>query len=195
MKFCELYSRILCLLGPSVRLRAVKKLRNQEVLVAEVAKHDADSAVRRVALEKLTDQAALAEVAKYATDSDVQLAAFDELTELTDQTVLADYGFFSVTGATVNGHKLPDGSAVSDMNGRVLPVKFQVLGCGRYNGPRKNAAVFSNAGPFHYSHIRSDPGAFSDLYILVNNRKRIYLNVGSESGIGMYIGVGMNHER
>ncbi|MBF0538738.1 MAG: hypothetical protein HQL03_10860 [Nitrospirae bacterium] len=72
---------------PAVRKAAVEKLTDQKVL-ADIAKHDKDWSVRAAAHEKLGNkEEALFEVAKNAMPSKVRKAAVEKLT---DQKVLAD---------------------------------------------------------------------------------------------------------
>ena len=69
-----------------VRLKAIKKLTDQNVLI-DIAKNDEKWNVRWKAVEKITDQSVLADIAKKDEDSSVRKAA---LHNITDQNVLAD---------------------------------------------------------------------------------------------------------
>lgn len=71
--------------GRRVRRMAVEKIADQALLQL-IAKNDSDGYVREVATEKLTDQTALAEIALCDEDYDVSQAAFKKLT---DQAALA----------------------------------------------------------------------------------------------------------
>jgi hypothetical protein len=68
-----------------IRKAAVERVTDQSVL-ADVAKNDEDSDVRKDAVERVTDQSLLADVAQNGKYSDVRKAAV----ELTDQSLLAD---------------------------------------------------------------------------------------------------------
>jgi hypothetical protein len=59
----------------------------QQSVLADIAKNDKDSDVRRDAVKRVTDQSVLADIAKNDKDSDVRTAAVERVT---DQSVLAD---------------------------------------------------------------------------------------------------------
>jgi len=69
---------------PAVRKAAVERVTDQAVL-ADVAKNDAAWAVRKAAVERITDPAVLADIAKDDTDWDVRCAAVSRIKRLQEK--------------------------------------------------------------------------------------------------------------
>src|SRR5579863_337265 len=110
-----------------------------------------------------------------------------------NQAIAANRGFLPVFGSAVNGNKLPNSCVISDENIRIFTLKLQILGNRRDDGPRENSAVFSDTGPLHDGHIGPDPCTFTHLYILMDDRKRIYFNVRCDTCVWVNISMGMDH--
>src|SRR6266576_2134149 len=109
------------------------------------------------------------------------------------QAILSDYCFFLVLCTPVNGYIFPDRSVIANNNNGIFTLEFHILRNSCKYRPRENATVLSDTGALHDRHIRSDPCAFSDFYILVNDRKWINLYIRSQPGIRMNISMRMNH--
>jgi hypothetical protein len=110
-----------------------------------------------------------------------------------DETVISYHGLPSVLGSPVDGNKFPDGGIVADFNGGLLSFKFQVLGGSSNNRSWKDPAVFPDPGSIHDGYIAANPGSFSNFHILVDDRKRIDLDIGRDLCILMDIGMGVDH--
>jgi hypothetical protein len=67
------------------------------------------------------------------------------------------------------------------------PVEWQRLLLG------EDPAIFPNACTFHDGHITSNPGAFANLNILVNNSEGVDLYISCQSCVGMNIRMRMDH--
>jgi hypothetical protein len=110
-----------------------------------------------------------------------------------DEAVLTDHRLVTILGAPVHGHELPYGSPIPNEYIRVFSLELQVLRNRGDHSTRKNAAVPPDPRPFHDRNIRTDPGSFPDLYVLVDHSERVNLDIGSQFGVGMNVCMGMNH--
>jgi hypothetical protein len=102
-----------------------------------------------------------------------------------DHAVIADHGPPAVAGTPVYRYKFADGRIVPDLNGRVFAIELKILGISGNNRPRKDPAVLSNPGAFHYRNIASDPGTSTNLNIFMNHCEGVHLYIGREAGIRM----------
>jgi hypothetical protein len=121
------------------------------------------------------------------------LAIMGDVTICHDKAVVPNLGCPPVFTSAVNGYKFTNGSVVANFDGSWFILKFKVLRNRSYNCPRKDPAVFADAGAFHDGYIASDPGAFTNFYVLVYDTKGINFYIRSKLGIRMDVCMGVNH--
>src|SRR6476659_1512280 len=94
----------------------------------------------------------------------------------------------------MDGYKFTNNSIITNLNISFFTVEFQILRYRSYNGSRKYAAIFSNAGAFHNCYITANPCPFSNFNVVMNNSKLINLYILGYFGIRMYVFMRMNYE-
>ncbi|MNE92888.1 hypothetical protein D3C80_1906680 [compost metagenome] len=104
-----------------------------------------------------------------------------------DQAVVPDLGMHFVCSPFIDGYTFTDGSMVTDNSQGILTIIFQILWYCRDYCARKNTAVLTYSGTFHNCYIRGYPGSVSDLYILMNGRKRINSYIFSDFSFRMNV--------
>src|SRR5205809_3361670 len=109
------------------------------------------------------------------------------------QAVFADDRLISCLGTAVYSHKLTYGRTISYKYIGILTLEFEILWDSSYYRPGEYPAIPTDAGTFHDSHVRPNPGSIANLNILVYNCKRINLYIGRKSCIRMDICMWMNH--
>jgi hypothetical protein len=109
------------------------------------------------------------------------------------KAVIAYGSAVPVSGTPVYGNAFAYGSIVTYYSQRVLTLKLQVLRYGRNNRAWKDPAVLTDPRTLHYGNVRTYPGAFSDLYILVNGGKRVNLDVRPYLGVRVDIRKRVDH--
>src|SRR5690606_8249067 len=101
--------------------------------------------------------------------------------------------FIPVGSAAVDGHAFPYGAVVADDCQGVFSFELQVLRYGGDDRTGKYPAVFTDPRSFHNGYIGTDPGAFTDLHVLMYRSKRVDLYIRRDPCVGMYIRKWVDH--
>ncbi len=123
-------------------------------------------------------------------DDDViaQDAVVSEVDISHQQAVGAHGGLLAIRSATVDGHALADGGAITYFSGGVFTGELEVLRDRTDDGTGEDPALFADARAVHQHGVGSDPTAVTDHHIAVHTRKGFHGDVLAELRIGVDVG-------